>query len=116
MLPALGLGAENPAPDDHARAAAPSARRSAFRFGMFSNKLIVAGIAAEIALILLIDDTPWGNALFGTASLPWSVWLFIIPFALAMLTLEDLRKWLVRSHPSSPAVSLIPAVTLGKRL
>ena len=66
--------------------------------------------------VLLIDDTPWGNALFGTASLPWSVWLFIIPFALAMLTLEDLRKWLVRSHPSSPAVSLIPAVTLGKRL
>src|SRR6185503_14315975 len=44
-----------------------SDRRSAFAFGLFSNKLIVAGIAAEIALIALIDYTPWGNVLFGTA-------------------------------------------------
>ena len=77
-----------------------SDRRSAFAFGFFSNKLIVAGIAAEIALILLIDYTPWGNALFGTAPIPLAVWLFIIPFAFAMLALEELRKWFVRAHPS----------------
>ncbi len=75
-----------------------SDRRSAFAFGFFSNKLILAGIAAEIVLIALIDYTPWGNALFGTASIPFAVWLFILPFALAMLALEELRKWLVRSR------------------
>ena len=49
-------------------------------------------------LILLIAYTPSGNALFGTAPIPLSVWLFIIPFALGMLALEELRKWFVRSR------------------
>ena len=49
-------------------------------------------------LIALIDYTPWGNALFGTAPIPAAVWLFIIPFAFGMLALEELRKWLVRSR------------------
>ena len=35
------------------------------------------------------------------------VWLFIIPFALAMLALEELRKWLVRVRPSRPTTALI---------
>ena len=58
---------------------------------------MLAGIVAEIGLILLIDYTPWGNALFGTAPIPASVWLFILPFALAMIALEELRKWICRS-------------------
>jgi magnesium-transporting ATPase (P-type) len=78
-----------------------SDRRSSFAFGPFSNKLIVAGIGAEIALILLIDYTPWGNALFGTAPIPLVAWLFITPFALGMLGLEELRKWFVRSRCSA---------------
>jgi magnesium-transporting ATPase (P-type) len=90
-----------------------SDRRSAFAFGFFSNKLIVAGIAAEITLILLIDYTPWGNALFGTAPIPLAVWLFIIPFALAMLVIEETRKWLVRRRPSTSVVNLIPAIVPG---
>ena len=64
---------------------------------LLSNKLILAGIATEILLITLIVYTPWGNALFGTAPIALVVWLFIIPFALSMLALEELRKWLVRS-------------------
>jgi calcium-translocating P-type ATPase len=84
-----------------------SDRRSAFAFGLFSNKLIVAGIAAEIALILLIDYTPWGNALFGTAPIPFAVWLFIIPFAFGMLALEELRKWFVRARPTLATTALI---------
>ena len=75
--------------------------------GLFSNKLILAGIATEIVLIALIDYTPWGNALFGTAPIPVAVWLFIIPFALGMLALEELRKWLVRARPSRPTTALI---------
>jgi magnesium-transporting ATPase (P-type) len=77
-----------------------SDRRSAFASGLFGNKLILTGIAAEITLIALIDSTPWGNALFGTAPIAPTVWLFIIPFALGMLALEELRKWLVRARSS----------------
>jgi calcium-translocating P-type ATPase len=84
-----------------------SDRRSAFAFGLFSNKLIVAGIAAEITLIALIDYTPLGNVLFGTAPIPAAVWLFIIPFAVGMLALEELRKWLVRSGGNHRAATFI---------
>ncbi|MEQ1862968.1 MAG: cation-transporting P-type ATPase [Chthoniobacteraceae bacterium] len=71
--------------------------------GPFSNPLILAGIAAEIVLIALIDYTPWGNALFGTAPIPAAVWRFIVPFALGMVALEELRKWLLRARFSRPA-------------
>ncbi len=71
-------------------------RASAFSFGLFSNPLILVGIAAEIGLILLIDYTSWGNLLFGTAPISLDVWLFVIPFALGMLVLEEVRKWIVR--------------------
>jgi calcium-translocating P-type ATPase len=73
-----------------------SERRSLFFRGMFANKLLLAGVATEIVLILLIAYTPWGNALFGTAPLPLSVWLFILPFAVGMTALEELRKWIFR--------------------
>jgi magnesium-transporting ATPase (P-type) len=84
-----------------------SESRSAFEFGFSGKKLILAGIAAEIALIILIDYTPWGNSLFGTAPIPAAVWLFIIPFALGMLALEELRKWLVRARPSRPELQIV---------
>ncbi len=73
-----------------------SGRESLFRFGLFGNKLILWGIAAEIALILAIDYTPWGNLVFGTAPIGLNVWLFVIPFAFAMLALEEARKWAAR--------------------
>jgi sodium/potassium-transporting ATPase subunit alpha len=65
-----------------------------------SNKLILAGIATEILLIVLLVYTPWGNTLFGTAPIAVVVWLFIIPFALGMLGLEELRKWVARARCS----------------
>ena len=68
-----------------------------------SNKLILAGVMMEISLIALIAYTPWGNAVFGTAPIPLTVWLFIIPFAFGMLALEELRKWFVRSRGNQRA-------------
>jgi calcium-translocating P-type ATPase len=72
-----------------------SERRSLVSRGIFSNKLILVGVAAEIAIILLINYTPWGNTLFGTAPIPTSVWIFILPFAVGMIALEELRKWVI---------------------
>jgi len=73
-----------------------SERGSAFARGFLRNRLILPGIAVEIALILLIDYTPWGNRLIGTAPISLNVWLSVVPFALAMLALEELRKALAR--------------------
>lgn len=69
---------------------------SAFAFGFFNNPLIWAGIVVELLLILMIVYSPLGNRFFGTAPIALAVWLFVIPFALGMLALEEVRKWLVR--------------------
>lgn len=71
-------------------------RDSTFRLGFFSNRLILAGIAVELLLLLAIVYTGWGNRLFGTEPLPWKVWVFILPFLMGFLALEELRKWCCR--------------------
>jgi magnesium-transporting ATPase (P-type) len=73
-----------------------SASRSVFSTGLLGNRLILWGVALEIALILLINYTPWGNLLVGTSPVVWAVWLFVIPFAAGMFGLEEFRKWLAR--------------------
>ncbi len=73
-------------------------RRSSLSFGLFSNPLILLGIAAELLLMLFIAYTPSGNWLFGTAPLGAEVWLLALAGALLMGGLEELRKaWLRRA-------------------
>jgi magnesium-transporting ATPase (P-type) len=74
-----------------------SRRTSIFSLPLLSNRLITAGIVTEIVLILLIDYTSAGHALFGTAPIGWSTWVIILPFAASMLMLEEARKVLIRS-------------------
>ena len=71
-------------------------RDSAFAYGLGSNPLILWGIGAEIALLLAIVYTPWGNLAFGTAPVGVDVWLFAVPFAVAMVALEEGRKAFAR--------------------
>jgi sodium/potassium-transporting ATPase subunit alpha len=78
-----------------------SRRASLWSLPLFNNRLITIGIAAELALILLIDYTAIGNRVFGTAPIPASAWLFIMPFAVAMLGFEEIRKAVARGIHSS---------------
>jgi magnesium-transporting ATPase (P-type) len=73
-----------------------SATRSLQATGLTGNGLILWGVALEAALMLLINYTAWGNVVLGTAHLSWREWLFILPFGIGLLALEELRKWLVR--------------------
>jgi calcium-translocating P-type ATPase len=73
-----------------------SSVRSVFTTGLLDNPILVAGVALEITLLVLIDYTAWGNALLETAPVPAEVWIFVAPFAAAMLLLEEARKWLAR--------------------
>jgi magnesium-transporting ATPase (P-type) len=70
--------------------------RSVWSFPLGSNRLILWGIAVELGLLLAIVYTPWGNALFGTAPLPLAAWLYALPFAAALLALEEARKAIAR--------------------
>jgi sodium/potassium-transporting ATPase subunit alpha len=69
---------------------------SAWRIRLTSNPLLLIGIAVEIVLLLLIVYTPIGNAAFGTAPLPASVWTLAVALGIGFGLLEELRKWLRR--------------------
>ena len=71
-------------------------RDSVFASGFAGNPLILWGIAVEIGLILIVVYTPWGNLTFGTRPLDAEVWLFVVPFAVVMVMLEEGRKAFVR--------------------
>jgi len=73
-----------------------SSIRSVCSTGLSGNPLIVCGVIMEFALLLVINYSPWGNALLGTAGVGLNVWLFIVPFGAVMLGLEESRKWIVR--------------------
>ena len=47
-------------------------------------------------LILLIDYTRAGQAVFGTAPIGLAAWLAVVPFAVTMLIAEEGRKAIVR--------------------
>jgi sodium/potassium-transporting ATPase subunit alpha len=80
-----------------------SPNRSVRWTGLLGNPLILWGVVLEIVLIVLIDYTAWGNAIFGTASIPGHVWLFVAPFGVGLLVLEELRKRLVGNKSANPS-------------
>jgi hypothetical protein len=63
-------------------------------------------------LILLIDYTRVGQAVFGTAPIGVAGWLVVVPFALMMLIGEEARKAIVRARErraACEAVRVLPA-------
>jgi len=73
-----------------------SDRRSILSQPLFENRLLTLGIIVELLVILALTYTAPGNALFGTAPIGYSVWLFVLPFGAAMLILEEGRKAILR--------------------
>jgi sodium/potassium-transporting ATPase subunit alpha len=73
-----------------------SFKESIFSLGFLSNKLIILGIVLEIVLSALIIYHPFGNKIFGTAPLSLGILLIFLPFSIALLAAEELRKVYVR--------------------
>jgi len=74
-----------------------SSSSSVFSLGFFSNRLVLAGIASEIALAVFVIYTPLGNSLFACAPVSMHVWLLLIPFALLLFGTDEARKAYIRS-------------------
>jgi len=71
-------------------------RQSLFSVGVFSNRLVLVGIAAELGLLGLIAYVPTCNTFFGTAPLePWQL-VLSIPFAVFILVGDEIRRVFVR--------------------
>jgi len=69
---------------------------SLFTLGVFSNRLVLAGVATEVLLAAFIIYTPLGNSLFASAPIGVNVWLLLIPFAILLLASDETRKYFVR--------------------
>ena len=69
-----------------------SASRSLAEIGFGGNRIILAGVAFELLLLILVGYTPWGHILFATGAVPARVWLYAGAFALGMMVLEEFRK------------------------
>lgn len=78
-----------------------SPRISITRLGFLSNRLLLGGICSELILAVFIIYTPTGNALFACAPLTIDVWLLLLPFALLLLLVDELRKTCI-SRPAGP--------------
>lgn len=73
-------------------------RQPLYQLGMFSNKLIWLGIAAELTLLGMIVYLPQTHSFFGTQSLSFSELLLGLPFAVGMILLDGMRKFLLRRN------------------
>ena len=62
---------------------------SIFTLGPLINRLDLGGVLLEIGLILLIVYTGPGNSIFDFAPVSPAAWLLALPFALAMIILEE---------------------------
>jgi len=75
-----------------------SPRASSFSLGLFTNRLLLWGVAVELSLLGLIVYHPVGNRVFGTAAFDGRFRWPLLLFAALLLLAEEARKGLVRRY------------------
>jgi sodium/potassium-transporting ATPase subunit alpha len=67
--------------------------------------MVILGILTELILSVFIIYHPVGNKIFGTAPLGFDVWLILIPFSIALLAADEIRKLFIRHRQQGIAVT-----------
>ncbi len=75
--------------------------QSVFKLGLFTNKLLLLGIATEVVLAFLFVYLHPIQQILNTHRLEMNDWLFLIPFALFLMGAEETRKYFVRKRKIS---------------
>ena len=73
-------------------------RESVFRAGLLANKLVLWGVATEIAIIACLIYAPPLQRIFGLAPLAIKEWAFLLIFPPILLLMEEARKRVVRTR------------------
>jgi sodium/potassium-transporting ATPase subunit alpha len=73
-------------------------RQSLIRQGLFSNRWLLLGIAVELSLAWAIVTLPAFHPWFGTAPLTIREFFLAWPFAVALILLDEGRRWLLRKN------------------
>ncbi|KAJ2806133.1 hypothetical protein H4R20_001805 [Coemansia guatemalensis] len=85
--------------------AARTRSRSVFRqnplWGPKRNPLLLVSIPISVMVALFFNEINWFNDVFLTGKIPVEFFFLPIPFAFALLALEEIRKLLVRRFPHS---------------
>ncbi len=76
--------------------AARTERASLRSIGVFSNRLLLWGIAFELGLAALLIYVPACQDLLGTAALPVKDLLLVLPFPFVVWGADELRRWRLR--------------------
>ena len=71
-------------------------KQSSFKISLSRNKWIIMGIAAQILILSLLVYAPPMQGLFGTTGLRITDWLFLLLITLAVISVEEVRKFFVR--------------------
>lgn len=74
--------------------------QSVFTMGLFSNRTVLVGIATELIILAIIIWNPSANLIFNTRPLDLRYLFFAIPFAILLLGVDELRKYLLRRNVS----------------
>jgi cation-transporting P-type ATPase F len=75
-----------------------SLRYSMFELGLFSNPLLLAGVAVMTVAQLLFTYAPFMQNIFRTAPIGSSEWLVILGASLLLYVLAELEKWIRRQR------------------
>jgi magnesium-transporting ATPase (P-type) len=75
-------------------------RTSVFSIGLFSNRLLLLGIVAEIALLAALSYVPVFHGVFNTAPMRPIDWAFLLIWPPLLLAAEEARKAVVRRRGS----------------
>jgi magnesium-transporting ATPase (P-type) len=68
--------------------------------GVLSNRDLLAAIAGELLLAAVFVYAPPLQKLLGTAALPASDLLFLLPYPFIVWGADELRRYLIRRHNS----------------
>jgi magnesium-transporting ATPase (P-type) len=71
-------------------------RSSIFSIGFFTNRMVWAGIASELIIVLMVIYVPFFQDVIGTGAFPLENWLFLCAWAPALLLAEEVRKGVIR--------------------
>jgi magnesium-transporting ATPase (P-type) len=71
-------------------------RRSVLRVGLFSNRLLLVGMAVEVTLVVLLTTVPGLQDVFHMQPLDAELWAFLLLWPPLVLAVEEARKALAR--------------------
>jgi sodium/potassium-transporting ATPase subunit alpha len=72
--------------------------QSVFTRGLFSNRMVLLGIASELLILAFIIWNPFANLIFNTYPLDLRYILLSVPFAVFLLGIDEFRKYLLRKN------------------